>query len=375
MKKKTICIMTTAHPLDDKRVYHKFALSFIKSFNVIWIGPELYSYKKVKFDDDIERIVFDFKQGMRKRLQDNQKVLRILSQQKSIDYVYIPDPDLAYFFSKNECRSKYKSIFDIHEVFHKDLLNRRVPRFIFPIASQFVQYIMRKVVKKFDIVIGVNSIVLSYYMNSTNLSFIVRSCLPQDVVNFDLDSIDKKKVFTVVHGKNHITRGTETVLNALALLKRRNIQCKVLMIQEGDNNEYFDSLVKQLSLEDYVELHKPMSFAAIQRLMAECHAGLIAYGRDLGTDSLPNRFFEYMALGLPVIIPEFSKEMIEIVKRESAGIAINTEIPDAIAESFEYMIKNRKAAESMGERGREAFLEHHNWEAEVAPIIHYLSVN
>jgi glycosyltransferase involved in cell wall biosynthesis len=375
MKKKTICILTTAHPLDDKRVYHKFALSFTKHFDVIWIGPELYSYQKVKLDDNIDRVLFNFSSRMTKRLQNNRKVLRLLSQQKNVDYVYIPDPDLAFFYSKNKSRKNYKSIFDIHEVFHKDLLNRRVPAFIFPIASRLVQYIMRGVVKKFNVVIGVNSIVLGYYINKVNCSFIVRSCLPQDVINFDLGSVDKKQVFTVVHGKNHIARGTETVLKALSLLKSRDIHCKVLMIEEGDNNQHFEALINQLGLADYIELHKPMSFAAIQLLMSKCHTGLIAYGRDLGVDSLPNRFFEYMALALPVIVPEFSTEMVEIVKSERLGIVIDTESPDAIADSFEHMIKNTNAAVAMGERGRAAFLDHHNWEVEVTPLIEYLNDN
>jgi glycosyltransferase involved in cell wall biosynthesis len=145
--------------------------------------------------------------------------------------------------------------------------------------------------------------------------------------------------------------------------------------QQGLDNDAFKEKVKQLGLENYVELHHGLPFAEMQNQMSACHAGLIAYGKDLGIDSLPNRFFEYMATGIPVIVPSFSAEMVKIVNQEKCGLLTDTENPKNIAESFELLINRPLEAEEMAERGRSAFLLRHNWEHEVAPLIHFMQLN
>lgn len=170
-----------------------------------------------------------------------------------------------------------------------------------------------------------------------------------------------------------MARGTLKVLEALSILKKIKVECKVLMIeQEAFNNSIFTNYVKEFDLASYIEVHDGLPFAQMQKLMFECHAGIIAYGRDLGVDSLPNRFFEYMAIGIPVIIPSFSEEMVNIVEQENCGILTDTENPKKIAESIEYLIKNHEISKAMGNNGKIAFLNRHNWEFEIKPLINYL---
>jgi len=201
---------------------------------------------------------------------------------------------------------------------------------------------------------------------------VIRSCLPQNFVKCH-ENIKKKNTYTIVHGKNHMARGTLQVLEALHILKEKNITCKVLMIdQDSSNNMIFKNYIDKYNLSNYIELHHGLPFSEMQREMSQCHAGIIAYGRDLGVDSLPNRFFEYMAIGIPVIVPYFSQEMENIVKAENCGIMVDTEEPEKIAESFEYLINNPKASNEMGINGKTAFLHRHNWEIEIQPLIDYL---
>jgi glycosyltransferase involved in cell wall biosynthesis len=373
---KKICILTSAHPIDDVRVYHKITRSLAQEFEVIWIGPNIHYFEKELPNDGVTRLLFKNRKGVMGRLFNNYRVIKIFLKQKSIGYVYMPDPDLAFFFSFLGKLNKNKSIFDIHEVFHKDLLNRKVKGFLFPYVSKLVERLIKKIVRKIDITIGVSEKVLNYYVSDRKPYFIIRSCLPQNFFDCNTMNLKKKDIFTVVHGKNHIARGTLQVLEALSILKEKNVRCKVLMVeQEVFDNSVFKNYVKKFGIDTYIELHGGLPFAEMQKLMAQCHAGIIAYGRDLGVDSLPNRFFEYMAIGIPVIIPSFSGEMVNIVKKERCGILVDTEDPKKIAESMEYLIKNHEISNEMGDNGKIAFRNRHNWEIEIKPLINYLKLS
>ena len=103
--------------------------------------------------------------------------------------------------------------------------------------------------------------------------------------------------------------------------------------------------------------------------MTECDAGLIAYGRTAGSNSLPNRLFEYMAAGLPVIGPSYAKEIAAILEKERCGLTVDMENPEALAEAIVFLKMNPRDARAMGERARESFFQRHNWEDEIRPLI------
>jgi glycosyltransferase involved in cell wall biosynthesis len=133
-----------------------------------------------------------------------------------------------------------------------------------------------------------------------------------------------------------------------------------------------DDYILKHELADYIDLQEGMPFTEMISRMLQCHAGLIAYGRDLGVDSLPNRIFEYMAMGLPVIVPFYSTEMNNILSHEKCGLTTDTEDPVQLAASIDYLVRNPEISDEMGKRGRMAFLERHNWEREIEPLIRYL---
>jgi glycosyltransferase involved in cell wall biosynthesis len=98
--------------------------------------------------------------------------------------------------------------------------------------------------------------------------------------------------------------------------------------------------------------------------LARCDVGVIAYGRDLGERSLPNRLFEYMAAGLAVLAPSYAVDIRQIVEEEGIGRTADFEKPEEVAEAMRWFSENRRQTEEMGRLARKAFLERHNWDAE-----------
>jgi len=86
------------------------------------------------------------------------------------------------------------------------------------------------------------------------------------------------------------------------------------------------------------------------------------------TNSLPNKLFEYMAAGLPVVASNFPLWK-EIVEGNRCGITVDPLDPKAIAQAIEYLLTHPEEARRMGENGRRAVEEKYNWEKEAEKLL------
>lgn len=76
--------------------------------------------------------------------------------------------------------------------------------------------------------------------------------------------------------------------------------------------------------------------------------------------SLPNKLFEYMAAGVPVLASSFPL-WAEIVKRSSCGLTVDPEDPMAIANAIREIADDRSGAARMGQAGRSAVERIYHW--------------
>jgi len=178
-----------------------------------------------------------------------------------------------------------------------------------------------------------------------------------------------------MHGRANLSQGTQIVLEALKLAKVQVPALKCIMFNsfiegiDANNANEFKKTVSALGVTEIVDLRKGVPMQAMPAILQGCDAGLIAYGRKLGADSLPNRLFAYMAVGMPVIAPVYSPEINRIPQTEKCGIAVDFENPASVAEAIIHLSQEAQECREMGQRAREAFLKRHNWEVEVQPVI------
>lgn len=99
-------------------------------------------------------------------------------------------------------------------------------------------------------------------------------------------------------------------------------------------------------------------------MAAQYLAGLVTYLPEPNhVDALPNKLFEYMALGLPVIASDFPKWR-RIVEDADCGLLVDPTSPASIAKAMQWMYQNPAKALAMGLRGREAVLKKYSWTSE-----------
>lgn len=80
-------------------------------------------------------------------------------------------------------------------------------------------------------------------------------------------------------------------------------------------------------------------------------------------EAQPNKLFEYMAAGLPVIASDFPLWR-NVVERFKCGLLVNPESSTEVEEAVSYLLSHPEEAAEMGRRGRQAVIDHFNWDSE-----------
>jgi glycosyltransferase involved in cell wall biosynthesis len=83
---------------------------------------------------------------------------------------------------------------------------------------------------------------------------------------------------------------------------------------------------------------------------------------------MPQKMFEYMGAGLPVIASDFPLWR-RILGETGCGLFVNPQDPRAIAQAIEYVLEHPREAEEMGRRGQEAMFERYNWDTQAETLV------
>lgn len=103
--------------------------------------------------------------------------------------------------------------------------------------------------------------------------------------------------------------------------------------------------------------------AAVETMMASM-VGMICYLPEPNhVNAFPNKLFEYMAAGLPVIASNFQLWQ-DIIDGAQCGICVDPSSPSEIRQAIARMMGDPEGCRRMGENGRKAVLERYNWASE-----------
>ena len=107
----------------------------------------------------------------------------------------------------------------------------------------------------------------------------------------------------------------------------------------------------------------------VRHVLARSLAGVVTFlPAPNHVDAQPNKMFEYMSAGLPLIASDFPLWR-EIVEGNECGICVDPEQPRAIADAIDHLVQNPETARRMGVNGRRAVQEVYNWSVEQKKLL------
>ncbi len=160
---------------------------------------------------------------------------------------------------------------------------------------------------------------------------------------------DLMAVFAGTHG---MANGLDAVLDAAAELKRRGRDdIKLLLIGSGKLKPGLQARAAREGLNNVV-FHDPVNKTRLAGLMAATDVGMqcLANVPAFYYGTSPNKFFDYIAAGLPVL-NNYPGWLAEMLTQHKCGFAVPPDNPAAFANALEQAAKDRPALKAMGQRG------------------------
>ncbi len=142
-----------------------------------------------------------------------------------------------------------------------------------------------------------------------------------------------------------------------------------LLLAGAYSDEMDRTAVRQLPGWEAVEELGTLDRSRLWAIMCRCRIGLVLFHPCPNhMEAQPNKLFEYMAAGLPVIASNFPMWR-ELVEGCRCGICVDPMDSKAIAKGITWLFDHPEEADKMGQRGREAIREHFNWESEARKLL------
>ena len=168
------------------------------------------------------------------------------------------------------------------------------------------------------------------------------------------DGVGADELMAVFTGTHGIANGLDAVLDAAAELRRRGrVDIKLVLIGDGKLKPALQARAQAEGL-DNVVFHPPVGKGKLAGLMAATDVGLqiLANVPAFYYGTSPNKFFDYLASGLPVL-NNYPGWLAEIISRQQCGYAVPPDDPVAFADALCHAADHRPALVAMGARARE----------------------
>lgn len=168
---------------------------------------------------------------------------------------------------------------------------------------------------------------------------------PEGVSDSDLMAI-----FTGAHG---IANGLSSVLDAAAELKRRGrTDIKLVLVGDGKLKPALQERARAERLDNVIFL-PPMPKHRVAGLMAAADIGMqvLANVPAFYYGTSPNKFFDYIAAGLP-ILNNYPGWLAEMIQEHDCGFVVPPEDPVAFADALEEAAADRPRLKEMARRAR-----------------------
>lgn len=359
-------MISTVHDTYDTRIFYKQIESLRQHYRVFYFSP--VSGKPT------EDWIIPLYQSRSKlgRLRTQLSLLICLSKTKA-DLYLLHDPELLPLGFLLRGLGK-RVVWDMHEDTFNDIKTKTyLPSIVRVVVAFTFRALQSFAYRIFNGFILAEDKYGDYFPRS------VKTCV---VHNYPL--LDRLRPYrdtarqsnTVVYiGSISSNRGVYQLLDIIELLKKQIASIRLVLIGPFTDvalEKNVHDLIKGKRLEHNVELRGKIRNIDAYPVIAQCMVGVaLLLPEPNFAKSLPTKMFEYMALGLPVVVSNFPLWK-DIVERHDAGASVDPFDTEAASEAIYSMLTDPQRFERLSTNASTA-ASLYSWETESRTLLDFLS--
>jgi glycosyltransferase involved in cell wall biosynthesis len=360
MTKRTIKIahLSSAHPDLDVRIFHKECNSLANNFDDDLIQFEVHlilSGVKERMENEITvHSVPHHNKSRFKRMWSTVNDVYRKALEVDAHVYHLHDPELLRIALKLKRKGKIV-IYDAHEDLPRQLMGKSYLKFKKTISGVFEKY-ENGIVKKLDAVVTATPFIRDRFLKINKNTIDINNYPLSKEIDLISDVAEKENKVCFIGGISKI-RGIYELVQSLEFLD-------VNLDLAGAISEGFKLELQKLKGWQKVNELGYIDRAKSLEVKKTSIAGIVTFlPLPNHINAQPNKIFEYMASGLPVIGSNFPLWK-EIIEDNKCGICVNPLDPIEISNAIKFIQENPNEALEMGKRGRVLVAEKYNWNAE-----------
>jgi glycosyltransferase involved in cell wall biosynthesis len=264
---------------------------------------------------------------------------------------------------------RVKLIYDCHE-YRPERYSTFFPRFLSNIAINFLMKFEKLLANNSDFLWCVNMHLSDRLRPGRNHVIVLPNYPKNDFISNSeklpvkiLQRFNKKKIIIYAGGISE-SRGITACLFMISYLRHSipNVYCIFLGTVSPIYKKKIDTIIKELSIENYVEFLGYIDYKDIPSYLLIGHIGIfiILPVKERYYWGEPIKYFEYSAAKLPVVMSDLPAKRALIDKYQN-GILVNPYDYKETALRIAKLLKNDSLRKEMSDRGYYAFITKLNW--------------
>ena len=358
-----VCHVTSAHARYDIRIFKKMCQSLARN------GIETTLVVADGNGDEVSNgvTIVDAGAGRSNRLNRMTKVVyKVFKKTLDVeaDIYHLHDPELMFTGILLRIRG-YRVIFDAHEDLPKQLRSKpylnSIFRFILPVIFRSLEHVCFRF---FSGLIGATPKISDKLSRSNNVCETVNNYPILGELSSQNSSIRTLDV-CYLGGISEI-RGVRQMVSCLSYLDKTE-----LLLAGAFNSDALENEMKSEPGWERVRYLGQIERFHAADLLSTSLAGLVLFhSAPNHIEAQPNKLFEYMSAGLPVISSNFDLWK-EIIETNRCGICVDPMDSAEIAGAISYLIANPAKAKEMGDNGLKAVRSRYNWGEEERKLLSF----
>ena len=358
-----VCILTSVHSVFDVRIFHKQARSLAQAGHSVTL---IAQYGDSQLVSSVQVIALPEPVNRRQRMLGTWRILKEALRQHA-DVYHFHDPGLIPTGLLIKLLTGKAVIYDVHEDVPRQILSKPwIPKGLRRPLATVVEGVEALGAKVFDRIVVATPAIGRRFPIGKTVTVQNYPILGELVAVQSCPYMDRPPVVAYVGGITEI-RGAREMVQAIGLVT--GVEGVRLLLAGSCNPPKLEAELQPLVGCERTRFVGWLSRRQVGDLLGQARMGLVLFHPAPNhTDAQPNKLFEYMSAGIPVVASDFPLWK-QIIDETGCGLLVDPLVPQAIAEAIQWLLEHPAEAGAMGKRGQEAVRARYNWGREAQELL------